>query len=92
MQGFVPVTQPKQEPDMNTKFVRESRELATDELNDVSGGHHRFIRGKGLEGQDRMGNFAIQNLMSAFNQAETLASNVQKKLDDTISGTQQKIG
>ncbi|HEV8583964.1 MAG TPA: hypothetical protein VGT02_03235 [Methylomirabilota bacterium] len=47
---------------------------------------------KDLEAQDRMGNFEIQRLMSAFNQAETLASNVQKKMDDTISGQQQKIG
>jgi hypothetical protein len=45
-----------------------------------------------LTSQDRMGNFEIQRLMSAFNQAETLASNMQKKLDDTISGQQQKIG
>jgi hypothetical protein len=28
--------------------------------------------------KDRMGNFEIQRLMSAFNQAETLSSNVQK--------------
>jgi len=47
---------------------------------------------KGLEAKDRMGNFEIQRLMSAFNQAETLSSNVQKKLDDTVSGQQQKIG
>jgi len=47
---------------------------------------------KSLEAQDRMGNFEIQRLMSAFNQAETLSSNVQKKLDDTVSGQQQKIG
>ena len=47
---------------------------------------------KGLEGKDRMGNFEIQRLMSAFNQAETLSSNVQKKLDDTVAGQQQKIG
>ena len=47
---------------------------------------------KALDAQDRMGNFEIQRLMSAFNQAETLSSNVQKKLDDTISGQQQKIG
>jgi hypothetical protein len=47
---------------------------------------------KGLEAQDRMGNFEIQRLMSAFNQAETLSSNVQKKMDDTVSGQQQKIG
>jgi hypothetical protein len=47
---------------------------------------------KGLEAQDRMGNFEIQRLMSAFNQAETLSSNVQKKADDTVGGQQQKIG
>jgi hypothetical protein len=47
---------------------------------------------KNLETQDRMGNFEIQRLMSAFNQAETLASNVQKKADDTVSGQSQKIG
>ncbi|HSI35817.1 MAG: hypothetical protein ACAI43_27485 [Phycisphaerae bacterium] len=47
---------------------------------------------KQLEGNDRMGNFEIQRLMSAFNQAETLSSNVQKKMDDTVSGQQQKIG
>ena len=47
---------------------------------------------KSLESQDKMGNFEIQRLMSAFNQAETLSSNVQKKMDDTISGQQQKIG
>jgi hypothetical protein len=47
---------------------------------------------KSLEAKDRMGNFEIQRLMSAFNQAETLSSNVQKKMDDTISGQQQKIG
>lgn len=46
---------------------------------------------KDLEAKDRMGNFEIQRLMSAFNQAETLSSNVQKKADDTVSGQQQKI-
>jgi hypothetical protein len=40
----------------------------------------------------RLGNFEIQRLMSQYNQAETLSSNVQKKLDDTKSGQQQKIG
>jgi hypothetical protein len=47
---------------------------------------------KELEAQDRMDNFEIQRLMSSFNQAEALASSVQKKLDDTISAQQQKIG
>ena len=45
-----------------------------------------------ITAEDRMGNFEIQRLMSAFNQAETLSSNVQKKIDDTVSGQQQKIG
>jgi hypothetical protein len=52
--------------------VHAGRELDADELNCVSGG-------KGLEAQDRLGNFEIQNLMSRYNQAETLASSVQKK-------------
>ena len=47
---------------------------------------------KGLEASDRMGNFEIQRLMSAFNQSETLSSNMQKKADDTVGGQQQKIG
>ena len=47
---------------------------------------------KELESKDRMGNFEIQRLMSTYNQAETLASSVQKKLDDTVAGQQQKIG
>jgi len=46
---------------------------------------------KGLEAQDRMGNFEIQRLMSAYNQAETLASSVEKKLDDTTNATIGKI-
>ncbi len=37
-----------------------------------------------LEGQDKMDNFQLQALMSDFNQAEAMASNVQKKLNDTI--------
>jgi hypothetical protein len=48
--------------------------------------------GKKLEGQDRMGNFEIQRLMSAFNEAETLASNVKKKRDDQIGPQMSKIG
>src|SRR5437867_3144038 len=46
---------------------------------------------KGLEAQDRMGNFEIQRLMSAYNQAETLASSVQKKMDDTVGAVIGKI-
>jgi hypothetical protein len=46
---------------------------------------------KDLEAQDRLGNFEIQRLMSQYNQAETLASSVQKKLDDTAKGVAGKI-
>ena len=69
---------------MNTKSMHAGRELDADELNGVSGG-------KGLEAQDRLGNFEIQNLMSRYNQAETLASSIQKKADDTASAVIGKI-
>jgi hypothetical protein len=46
---------------------------------------------KDLEAQDRMGNFEIQRLMSTYNQAETLASSVKKKADDTANSTIGKI-
>jgi hypothetical protein len=57
----------KQELNMTTGSVDAGRELTADELNSVSGG-----RGKELESQDRLGNFEIQNLISRYNQAETL--------------------
>jgi len=52
-----------------------------------------FLTGddSGMTAQDRMGNFEIQRLMSAFNQAESLSSNVTKKKDD-ILGSMRKIG
>jgi hypothetical protein len=46
----------------------------------------QVVQFKSLESQDRMGNFEIQRLMSSYNQAETLASSVRKKHDDTASG------
>ncbi len=46
---------------------------------------------KKLESQDKLGNFEIQQLMSAYNQAETLASSVLKKRDDTASAIISKI-
>jgi hypothetical protein len=76
---------------MNTKFARASRELATDELNNVSGGRGHFARAKSLESQDKLGNFEIQTMMSSLNQAETLASSVLKKMSDTTSGIINKI-
>jgi bacteriocin-like protein len=69
---------------MNSKPVHAVRELTADELNTVSGG-------KGLESRDRLGNFEIQDLMSRYNQAETLASSVQKKAADTASAVIGKI-
>jgi predicted trehalose synthase len=47
---------------------------------------------KDLEAEDRMGNFEIQRLMSAYNQAETLRSSVQKKEADTSAAVLGKIG
>ncbi len=44
-----------------------------------------------LEEKDRLGNFGIQRLMSAYNEAETLATSVQKKQDDTTASIIGKI-
>ena len=44
-----------------------------------------------LESQDKLGNFEIQDLMSRFNQAETLASSVLKKQDDTKNAVIGKV-
>lgn len=49
-------------------------------------------RGKDLATQDKLGNFEIQQLMSQYNQAETLSANVLKKTDDTASAIISKIG
>jgi hypothetical protein len=76
---------------MNTKPVDESRELVADELNAVSGGRGLLTAEKDLQNEDKLGNFEIQRLMSSFNQAETLASSVLKKLSDTNSGVIGKI-
>ena len=47
---------------------------------------------KDLEAMDRLGNFEIQDLMSQYNQAETLASSVLKKRDDTAGALINKVG
>jgi len=46
---------------------------------------------KTYEAQDRLGNFEIQDLMSQFNQAETLSSSVLRKLDQTNRSVIGKI-
>jgi len=73
---------------MNSKCVGE---LAADQLNGVSGGRGLFAHAKSLESHDKLGNFEIQDLMSRYNQAETLASSVLKKLNDTAGGIIGKI-
>lgn len=46
---------------------------------------------KELESQDKLGNFEIQNLMSAFNQADSLASSILKKRDETACSIVHKV-
>jgi uncharacterized protein involved in exopolysaccharide biosynthesis len=46
---------------------------------------------KELEAQDELGNFEIQDLMGSFNQAETLASSIMKKRDDTANAIISKV-
>lgn len=48
-------------------------------------------KAKDLESQDKLGNFEIQDLMSRYNQAETLSSNVMKKRDDATNSVIGKI-
>ena len=47
---------------------------------------------KDLEAQDKLRGFNIQTIMSEFNQMDTLASNVQRKVNETISCVIHKIG
>jgi hypothetical protein len=61
---------------LGTEKAQESakeEELATEALDAVTGG------AKELQGQNRMGNFEIQDLMSSYNQAETLTSSIARK-------------
>ncbi len=44
-----------------------------------------------LESQDKLGNHQVQNLTADYNQAETLASTVQKKQDATSAAITGKI-
>jgi hypothetical protein len=75
---------------MNTKLVHGSRELTADELNAVSGGRGLLDAGKDLESQDKLGNFAIQDLMSIYDRAGAIAFSVLKK-DDAASTVIGKI-
>ena len=57
----------------------------------ISGRSRLGSASKSLEAQDKLGNFEIQDLMSAYNQAEQLASSVQQKLNATNNGVIGKI-
>jgi Skp family chaperone for outer membrane proteins len=46
---------------------------------------------KNLEAADKLGNFEIQNLMSEFNQAETLRSQALKKIEETKKSVVSKL-
>lgn len=46
---------------------------------------------KDIETKDKMGNFEIQTLMSAYNQAQTAASDVKKKADDATSNINRNL-
>ena len=46
---------------------------------------------KAMEADGKMGNFEIQNLMSEFNQAETLSSQVQKKREESKKAVVGKL-
>jgi hypothetical protein len=47
---------------------------------------------KELEGQDKLGNFEIQDLMSTFKKANTLSSSLQKMYDDLRTKIVQNMG
>jgi hypothetical protein len=51
----------------------------------------RRTRFASLSSQDKLGNFEIQDLMSQYNQSQSLASSVLKKRDDTLNGIIGKI-
>ena len=50
------------------------------------------VRMRALAREDRLGNFEIQRLTSAFNQAETLAASTMRRADATVSQIAHKIG
>ena len=68
-----------------TTSTAMQRKLTVNELDAVSGGG-------GHRNQDRLGQFAIQTMMSDYNQARALASSILKKQEDTTSSVIQKIG
>jgi hypothetical protein len=78
------VAQDPKHPTIWRRHVNTEHEinLTVVQLDDVTGGGGN---------QDKLGNFQIQTLMSDFNQAQTLASSILKKKDDTENAVIQKI-
>lgn len=58
----------------------------------VEGLKRRFEDGlSDLDNENKLSNFEVQDLMARYNQAESIASSLRKKLDDTENGQIQKI-
>jgi hypothetical protein len=58
--------------------TEEEQTLTEDQLEGVAGGADTVAM-PSLDGSAKMGNFEIQDLMSQYNQAETLSSSMAKK-------------
>lgn len=75
--------------------ISNDHALTDADLDTVSGGtvFHtlRFGGAKQLGNSDRLGSFEIQNTMSQYNQAQSLASSVLKKKDETNNSIINKI-
>lgn len=81
-----------------TKNSQAPTELDDNDLTDAQGGIAMLLPAVQAAREaarkpeaDKLGNFEIQDLMSTFNQAETLASSVQKKDDDRANAVIGKI-
>ncbi|MCC7383654.1 MAG: hypothetical protein IT384_17570 [Deltaproteobacteria bacterium] len=72
------------------KLGTEGQEKANQDLADATKNQFQDAI-KDFEAQDKLGNFEIQDLMSTYNQAETLASSVLKKRDDTGNAVIGKV-
>ena len=71
------------------QLIRESRADLV-RLRDYADAFNRLL--KRLESQDKLGNFEIQELMSNYNQAAALATNVAEKSACVADSVIQKIG
>ncbi|MEM8790265.1 MAG: hypothetical protein AAGE80_01510 [Pseudomonadota bacterium] len=74
-----------------TENKHTPEQIADSDLDDAQGAGPTFRTTVQTGAEDKLGNFEIQDLMSRFNQAETLASSVQKKTDDTKNAVIGKI-